>query len=90
MFTTGMTYPKKYIVTRIENAYEYTFFCDVDDFGYTTKPYSGIIAEETLEKAWQEAKAYFNRCHQCGAWVCDQHYNEDVMKCTSCNPKYPY
>lgn len=85
----GMTFPRKYIVTRTGEEFEYTFYCDGGDYGYTTRSYSGVNAEETLKKAWQEARSYFNRCHECGAWVCDQHYNEDVMKCTMCNPKNP-
>lgn len=43
--------------------------------------------DAAFEKAENEARAHFHRCHGCHQWVCDSCYNEDEMLCTDCAPR---
>lgn len=43
--------------------------------------------ENAFERASNEAKAHFHRCHGCHRWVCDSCYNEDEGLCTDCAPR---
>ena len=47
-----------------------------------TEDYSAAVIT-----AQQEGRRLFNRCHICGRWVCDAHYNEAVLSCTKCAPR---
>jgi hypothetical protein len=69
--------------------YRFTFLCALCGEGRSTQPIAADTAQEALEAARREARVYFNRCHRCGRWVCDDHYNEDVMLCTGCAPREP-
>ncbi len=69
---------------------KFTFLCCLCDIGYTTGWIIASSAGEAKKIAEQEARPYFNRCHKCGRWVCDNHYNEDVMMCTVCAPQKPF
>lgn len=43
--------------------------------------------EVALNRAINEAKGYFHRCHGCNQWVCDTCFNEDEGMCVSCAPR---
>lgn len=43
--------------------------------------------EKAFERAQNEAKSHFHRCHGCRQWACDACYNEDEMLCTECAPR---
>lgn len=73
-----------------DGAFRFTFFCELCDCGYTTQPLAAAVTvKEAFEMAQREARPYFNRCQSCSRWVCDQHYNEDLMLCTACAPRRP-
>lgn len=67
--------------------FQFAFVCDLCDGSYITRPIRASSAKEALEQARLEARRHFNRCHCCGRWICDDHYNEDVMMCTACAPR---
>lgn len=67
--------------------YSFTFFCELCDAGHTVKTVGTTNVSDARETAAKEAMRYFNRCHKCEKWVCDTHYNEDVMLCTDCAPR---
>jgi hypothetical protein len=81
------TLPGKFEISGINGGFKVTFYCSAGDKKYTNEVYDSHSVEQALIIAWKESKKYFNRCHQCGAWVCDDHYNEDVMECILCQPK---
>ncbi len=64
-----------------------TFFCDLCGYGYTVETGNAEMTKETVQEAEEEARRHFNLCHRCRKWVCDTHYNEDVMLCIRCAPK---
>jgi len=74
-------------MTRKDGKYYFSFFCDLCDASFVCGPIEAGTVKEALEKSCKIAKPYFNRCHICHRWVCDEHYNEDVMTCTACIPK---
>ena len=48
----------------------------------------GSTRDKALAKAAQEMQAYFNQCHRCGQWVCEQIcWNGERGVCTSCAPR---
>jgi hypothetical protein len=69
------------------STYSFSFYCDECSAGYTTSPITAENEEAALATAKQRAQPYFNRCHKCGKWVCDIHYNEDAMQCVGCAPR---
>jgi len=85
-FKAENIYPE-YDISVINGKAKVTFYCSMRHSNITIDLYD-FHEEEVLEKAWSMARIYFNRCHQCCNWVCDEHYNEDVMKCILCQPKY--
>ncbi len=63
----------------------YQFFCDLSG----ARVYSSDLIkadDKSLEKAWDAAKAEFNRCEKCGRFVCDAMYNADTFMCVDCSP----
>ncbi|HHW23780.1 MAG TPA: hypothetical protein GXX26_13035 [Clostridiaceae bacterium] len=80
-------FPEKFNIISIHGGFRVTFFCSGCERSVTKETCGMNNVEQALEEAWQEARKYFNRCHDCGAWVCDEHYNENVMKCIFCQPK---
>ncbi|NLB77814.1 MAG: hypothetical protein GX796_02905 [Clostridiaceae bacterium] len=81
------SYPCKVDILAIKGGHRVTFYCSAGDKKYTIEIYDSQTVDKALKIAWDELKKYFNRCHQYKAWVCDEHYNEDVMKCVLCQPK---
>lgn len=43
--------------------------------------------EIAFERAENEARRHFNRCHGCRQWVCDACFNEAEELCTDCAPR---
>ena len=43
--------------------------------------------EMAFERAQNEARQHFHRCHGCNQYVCDSCYNEDEGLCTQCAPR---
>jgi hypothetical protein len=43
--------------------------------------------EKAFERAQNEAKQHFNRCHGCRQWICDSDFNEDEGLCVECAPR---
>lgn len=43
--------------------------------------------ELAFEKAMNEAKPHFHRCHSCHLWICDDDFNEDEGLCVECAPR---
>lgn len=82
-FTSRSTMAKE------DGAFQFTFFCDLCETGHATRPVNAASVKEAFDCARREARQYFNRCHCCHKWVCDGHYNEDVMMCTDCAPRNP-
>ena len=78
--------PKSTMVA-LGGSYQFTFFCELCDTGYTTRPVSAETVKKAFNLAQLEARIHFNRCHSCQRWVCDGHYNEDMMMCTACAPR---
>jgi len=40
--------------------------------------------EDAFERANREAMFYFNRCQDCGLWVCDDDFSEEMDQCIQC------
>ncbi|MDR3645331.1 MAG: zinc-ribbon domain-containing protein, partial [Clostridia bacterium] len=43
--------------------------------------------EKAFEFAQNEAKAHFQRCHNCRQWVCEADFNEEEGLCVECAPR---
>lgn len=43
--------------------------------------------EAAFERAQNEAKRRFQRCHKCHRWVCEQDWNEQEGLCVDCAPR---
>ncbi len=84
---TCVDFTPKIAMTEEDGRFRFTFFCDLCDGGFTTKHISASTVKEAFERAREEARPCFNRCHRCHRWICDSHYNEDVMMCTDCAPR---
>lgn len=80
-------FTQRYKTHRTANGFGFSFYCDLCEKSFNTD----IIATYSFAWAFQQAqviaKLHFNKCHKCGKWVCDQHYNENVMMCIECQPK---
>lgn len=70
------------------STYSFSFYCSYCGASYTTSPIIGENDEEAFVIAKMRARPYFNLCHKCGKWVCDIHYNEDLMQCVQCAPRH--
>ena len=77
----------KSVMEQDETFYRFTFFCELCDHSHTTGRIRAESVAEARGIAAREARLLFNRCHACGRWVCDAHYNEDIMQCVICVPK---
>jgi hypothetical protein len=66
------------------NGYSFIFFCDLCNKKYETEIINQTPFQDTLALAQKIAKQYFNKCHKCERWICDEHYNENLMLCTLC------
>ena len=83
----GADFSLKSVMVEEKDFFAFTFYCEICNKGYTTGKISASSAIEARVIALQEARPQFNRCQACGIWICDRHYNEDVMKCTKCAPR---
>ncbi len=83
----ALEFTSKARVIRNGEFYWCTFFCDLCDYGYSAEPVAAESPGGAIRKAREQARRHFNLCHRCKKWVCDRHYNEDVMLCVECEPK---
>ncbi|MEA5012433.1 MAG: hypothetical protein VB100_12035 [Angelakisella sp.] len=86
MSETGRYFTPHGIMVCKNGGYCFSFICALCDDGYTTGRVIADSVSEALAIARQEARPYFNRCHKCGRWICDRHYNIDEMMCAECAP----
>lgn len=78
-------HPNRYTVQRVGEHYRFTFLCDRSGTVHTVETlYPVHPGGDALAEAWEDARRYFNRCHRCGAWVCDEAYSPDEMLCAVC------
>jgi hypothetical protein len=54
------------------------------DYSYTTGWIAAGSDDEAQLLAEKEARHYFNGCHKCGRWICDDHYDMNEMMCVDC------
>ena len=80
-------FTRRYETHKTLRGFCFTFYCDLCDGSVTTPEYQTDAFEEALSLAQSEARRQFNMCHQCGRWICDEHYNEDEMQCIACAPR---
>lgn len=72
---------------KTKDGFRFRFYCDLCSFCVETQEIKNKSYEASLAQAQEEARKYFNMCHTCGKWICDEHYNEDEMNCIICSPK---
>lgn len=77
----------KSVMIKEKGGYIFSYFCDLCGTAFTTKLIFAADTKEATQISMEEARQHFNRCHHCHIWVCDAHYNEDVMMCTICRPR---
>lgn len=80
-------FTQRFKTVKTENGFRFVFFCDLCDHAEETEEIISESYEEALREAQVSAKRYFNMCHNCGKWICDEHYNEDDMQCIECSPR---
>lgn len=80
-------FTKRYETHKTSRGFQFTFYCDLCDSCVTTGEYVTDSFEKALYQAQADARRYFNMCHACGRWTCDEHYNEDLMQCIECSPR---
>lgn len=78
-------FKNKYEIKKTEDGVIFLFYCDLC---YHTVSISGF--NKDIHNIQLEAMRHFNMCHACGKWVCDLHYNEEIMNCVECAPKKMY
>ena len=83
-----MKYETKYTLINLDGGYQIQYFCALCDYSYTTGWVLAQSRDEALRLTEKEARKHFNGCHECGRWVCDEHYNMDAMICVECFEKY--
>lgn len=81
------TLTSRFETIRTAGGWRFVFFCDLCESRYESVEFSCECPEEAFILAAEEAQSRFNRCHRCGKWICDRHYNIDVMECTECAPE---
>ncbi|NLL40168.1 MAG: zinc ribbon domain-containing protein [Clostridiales bacterium] len=73
----------------------------LSNIGYTVERGGNILSERfedrspewqkeheaAFERAQNEVRRHFHRCHSCHLWVCDADYNEDEGLCVECAPR---
>jgi hypothetical protein len=80
-------FQSKYAMKHTDGGYQYTFYCALCDFHYTTGWIRADLSEEAYALAEKEARRKgFNGCKCCGKWVCDTHYNMAELMCLTCAP----
>jgi len=80
-------FTQRYKTHRTANGFGFTFYCDLCEKPFSTDIIVTYSYTEAFQQAQVMAKLHFNKCHKCGKWVCDEHYNKNVMMCIECQPK---
>lgn len=78
-------FTRRYDTVRVRHGFRFIFYCDLCEAGYETDEYLIESFHTAFERAQEEAQYYFNMCHKCGKWICDEHYNQDIMQCVECS-----
>lgn len=78
-------FTQRYVTQRIKDGFSFTFYCDLCQRSYETEEIKTESFTEALQKAQSVAYLYFNKCHKCGKWICDEHYDESIMECVECS-----
>jgi hypothetical protein len=80
-------YKPKHVLIGMDGGYQIQYICALCSYHYTTgwiKAGSETVARGIAER---EARRFFNGCHDCGRWVCDDHYDMKEMLCLTCSEK---
>ncbi|MDR3085806.1 MAG: hypothetical protein LBU47_05770 [Christensenellaceae bacterium] len=77
----------KYALVGVESGYRFRFFCALCGANRTSGWISAASEADARLFAEAEARRFFNGCHKCGRWICDEHYNADEMMCVECAPR---
>lgn len=80
-------FTQKYKTHHMANGFSFTFYCDLCEKSFDTDEFLTDSFVQAFYEAQAISKPYFNKCHKCGKWICDEHYNENVMMCVECQPK---
>lgn len=83
--TTNFYVPFKY--TREKNKFYFIFFCELSHKAFVVSEITSDNFENALVQAKNQVRKQFNRCHNCGKWICDELYNEETMNCVECSPR---
>ena len=78
-------FTRDFKVERENDVYRFAFYCGLCRSAYLSPEVKADSAEEAIKVAEPEARRHFNRCHCCGLWVCDAHYDEEYMVCVQCS-----
>lgn len=78
-------FTQRYETKRVKDGFSFIFYCDLCNAYYETEEIITDSFTEAFQKAQSIAYLYFNKCHECGKWICDDHYNVDVMECVECS-----
>ena len=78
-------FSQRYETHKTKGGFAFTFYCDLCDRNVTSGVYFTKCFDDALSEAQAYAKRYFNMCHTCGKWICDEHYAEDDMQCIICS-----
>jgi hypothetical protein len=81
----GKVFTQRYKTHRTKDGFRFAFYCDLCETLYETEEIITDSFEDALQKGQDVARLYFNKCHKCGKWICDEHYNENVMECIECS-----
>ncbi|MGB4661351.1 MAG: hypothetical protein WBI07_19415 [Mobilitalea sp.] len=81
----GEGFTQHYKIKKHLNGYSFIFYCDLCNKKYETIIINQNSLQDTIDLAQKTAKQYFNKCHKCGKWICDEHYDENLMLCTLCS-----
>lgn len=82
-------FTSRFETVKFGNGFKFRFYCDMCNFYFETAEIQCTSYMEALNRGQNEAKQYFNKCHTCEKWVCDNHYNESEMNCIICSPVAP-
>jgi hypothetical protein len=80
----SMDFKPNYRMSRRNGSYKFQYYCVMCDYNHTTGWIEAGSEDEARLLAEKEARQYFNGCHKCGRWICDEHYNKDKMMCVDC------
>ena len=91
-------FTRRYSEEREEGSMRFTFYCDICRGAYVApaiqmartrglfqKSRERRACRTAFDEAQVSAKEHFNRCVQCGRWVCDEDFRPDYGLCVACD-----